>query len=58
MRCRVIIRLLPLGRVSFDVAAADLETALNWMVKRIGPSVARELMRRRTRTGSAGASAE
>ncbi|HYV34571.1 MAG TPA: hypothetical protein VE988_02640 [Gemmataceae bacterium] len=45
VHCQIAIRLAPFGHVSIDVAAVDLDTALNWAASRIGPAVNRELMR-------------
>jgi predicted component of type VI protein secretion system len=51
VRCRIVIRLAPFGQVSVDVAAVDLDVALNWAANRIRPAVDRELFRWRHKKG-------
>jgi hypothetical protein len=51
VRCRIVIRLVPFGQVSVDVAAVDVEIALAWAASRIGPAVDRELFRWRHKRG-------
>jgi hypothetical protein len=51
VHCRIAIRLVPFGQVAVDVAAVDLDTALDWAAERIGPAVQRELIRWRDRRG-------
>jgi ribosome-associated translation inhibitor RaiA len=51
IQCHIVIRLVPFGQVTVDVAAVDLDSALDWAAKRIGPAVNRELMRWRDRRG-------
>ena len=49
MQCQIVIRLLPYGQVTVDVAAVDIDSAMDWAASRIGPAVNRELMRWRDR---------
>jgi hypothetical protein len=49
VHCRIVVRLVPFGQVSLEVAAMDLDAALEWVGSRIGPAVTRELMRGRSR---------
>jgi hypothetical protein len=51
VRCRIVIRLVPFGQVSVDIAAVDLDGALAWAASRIGPAMDRELFRWRHRRG-------
>jgi hypothetical protein len=50
--CRIVVRLVPFGQVRVEVAAVDVDAALQWAASRIGPAVQRELMRWRDRRGS------
>jgi hypothetical protein len=43
--CQIVVRLVPCGRVRIEVAARNLDTALDWAAQRIGPAVDRELLR-------------
>jgi hypothetical protein len=47
--CRIVVRLVPFGQVGVETAAVDVDAALDWAAGRIGPAVARELLRWRDR---------
>jgi ribosomal subunit interface protein len=44
-RCRIVVRLLSSGRVSFEDTDPDLGAAVNRAIDRVGQSVRRELER-------------
>ena len=47
-RCRIVARLAPTGQVCVDVTDTELDMALNRAAKRIGPTISRDLRRRRS----------
>jgi hypothetical protein len=49
--CRIVVRLAPFGQVRIEVAAVDLDTAVDWAARRLGPALQREFMRWRDRRG-------
>jgi hypothetical protein len=50
-RCRIVVSLRRSGQVRVEITAADLDSALERAVHRIGAAVSRELMRRHDRRG-------